>query len=291
MAHHAVILGCGYTGKLVAQQLLKQGWRVSATTRTPENLATLERLGAEVVQFDIQRSNTLPISCKDASILISVPTLRNGASGESLLEPTPELITLLGNDVRQIVYFSTTGVYGSTKLVDETTSAAPETLRQHLRMRAEQAVQAHVVPTLILRPAAIYGPNRGVHAAMRAGRFRLLANSRNFISRIHVQDLAAVTVAAMNVCLAGIFPVADKLPTTSQDVASYCAKLLGIAMPAAIPANKLSETRQSNRQVDGTAVLRMLGTGLQYPNYRVGIAACIKEESDLQINRFQPCSC
>ncbi len=275
MTGHALIIGSGFTGTRVACLLLARGWRVTATTRSPAKLNGLQARGADVLPFDAATDDQLNCSADGASVLLSVPTLRlNGA----LDEPTSRIVAGLDGKLSHVTYISTTGVYGATKVVDETTDPSPDTERQRLRSIAEQAVRALPCRSLVLRPAAIYGPNRGVHAAMREGRFRLSRTGTRYVSRIHVDDLAEIAAGAMAQRLEGTFPVADTLPATSRDVAAFCAGLMGLDPPAAAADRDLSETRLSDRRVDGRAVLQLLGLELRYPTYREGIPASIAAE-------------
>lgn len=193
-------------------------------------------------------------------------------------DPTPLLLDALGDRPRRVIYLSTTGVYGSAREVDETTEPAPATARTQLRLDAERAVAAGPWQSLILRPAAIYGPGRGVHVAMREGRFPLVDGGHNFTSRIHVDDLAAHVEAAVFSDATGAWPVADDEPSTSFEIASYCADLLRVPMPESVAPGAVSETRRADRRVDGRAIRRILGVTLRYPSYRVGIPASLDEE-------------
>ena len=275
MTRQALIIGCGYTGRRTAGLLLRKGWAVTATARDPRRLADLRDLGATVLRFDASEASRVGVSTAGSSVLLSVPTLRcNG----SLDEPTPRIIAAWEGSPNHLVYLSTTGVYGATRQVDETTPAAPRSERQRLRLVAEDAVRSQASPCLVLRPAAIYGPRRGIHSAMRSGRFRLPAGRPRFVSRIHVEDLARITAEAMDQSIQGVYPVADTLPAPSGEVAHFCSGLLGLPMPPTVPKSELSETRRSDRRVDGSAVLNRLGLSLQYPTYREGIPACVAAE-------------
>jgi nucleoside-diphosphate-sugar epimerase len=114
---------------------------------------------------------------------------------------------------------------------------------------------------------------------MREGRYRLLGDGNNFVSRIHIDDLAAHAEAALLGDLTGAYPVADEEPCTSHEIAAYCAKLLGIPLPLSVGPERLGETRRADRRVDGSAIRRLLALRLMYPNYREGIAACLSEEA------------
>ena len=275
MSRRALIIGCGFTAQRTARTLLKAGWDVTATSRSPENLAPLEAAGARLVRFDAARDRRIEAAAEGASVLLSVPTLK--LDGQ-LLEPTPSLVAALHGQPRHLTYLSTTGVYGATRKVDERTPASPQTERQKLRASAEDAVQSHGCSTLVLRPAAIYGPGRGVHQAMREGRFRLPRDPSRLVSRIHVDDLAAIVARALEQRVEGAYPVADECPATSAEVARHCARLLDLPVPDAVADDCLSETRRADRRVDGSAILRLLGMRLRYPSFREGIPACIAAE-------------
>jgi nucleoside-diphosphate-sugar epimerase len=199
-----------------------------------------------------------------------------------VLHSIPEsgvLEALRSNVPARVVYLSTTGVYGAASVVDERTLIAPRTERELLRAAEEREVLAGPWSALVLRPSAIYGPGRGIHASMRAGRYRLMGSGENFVSRIHVDDLAAHAEAAMLSDITGAYPVADEEPCSSREIAEYCAGLLGLGMPDSAPAESMGETRRADRRVDGSMIRRLLGLTLRYRGYREGIAACLEEEA------------
>jgi nucleoside-diphosphate-sugar epimerase len=169
-----------------------------------------------------------------------------------------------------MVYLSTTGVYGGVRDVDENTPAA-----EHPRMEAERAVAAGPWSALILRPAAIYGPGRGIQVSMARGEFRLVGDGSNFVSRIHVDDLALHCEAALLSDLTGAYPVADEEPCESREIAGFCARLLGVPMPLSVSAAEVHDTRRADRRVDGSAIRKLLGITLRYPSYQVGIPASL----------------
>jgi nucleoside-diphosphate-sugar epimerase len=282
MATLVWIIGCGYTGRRVAQRLLDTGMPVVATTRNPDSLRDLAAQGVEVLRWDASDPDGFEILkaaiTPGAGVLLSVPTLR-GPHGPD--DPTPRIVQALGDAPARVVYLSTTGVYGDAREVDESTPAAPVTERQRLRVEAEQAVAEGPWPSLALRPAAIYGPGRGVHVAMREGLFQLANDGSNFVSRIHVDDLATHAGHSLLSDLTGAYPVADEEPCSSREMAEFCANLLGLPLPESVAKEKLSETRRSDRRVDGSAIRRLLGIELRYPSYKQGIPAALKEEADL----------
>ena len=139
MTEH-VILGCGYHRP--------PRCRTPASDRRPGKLpqraipigcVTSVQEDAKSFKIELMESNGVPAAAREAargsSVLLSVPPIK-GPRG--LLDPTPRIVREFGDGPRRVVYLSTTGVYGSIKLVDETTLVAPVTDRQRLRIAAEE---------------------------------------------------------------------------------------------------------------------------------------------------------
>jgi len=250
-----LILGCGYTGQRVAKRFLRMGARVTATTRNPQRLAGL---GAEIINTADLRKHVRP----GMLVLHSIPP--DGPPG--LLDP-------LRNTAQRLVYLSSTSVYGAASIVNESTPVEASSERARARLEAERAVAAGPWSSLILRPAAIYGPGRGVQESIQRGEHSL---SDRFVSRIHVDDLAAHVQAALLSTIGGAYPVADEEPCTSRDIAEFCAQLLNV------PVTGVGHKRAgrmprfaNNRRVDGSAIRKALGITLTYPSYRVGVPAAL----------------
>jgi len=275
-----VIVGCGYTGLRVAERLLEDGVEVHATSRDPRRLSELAGLGAQVSLLDLAEPDAAREWAKGVpggvTVLLSVPTLRLDGR---LFDPTPKLVEVLGQRPSRVVYLSTTGVYGPTRQVDETTPVNPRTKRQMLRVEAEEAVARGPRPSLVLRSAAIYGPRRGVHQAMREGRYKLVGKGNNYVSRVHVNDLAWHAAEALSGDVEGAYPVADEEPCTSCEIAEFCARLLHLPMPESADLVDVDESLRANRRVDGGAIREALEIDLLYPSYRIGIPAAIIAES------------
>ncbi len=272
MSGPVVILGCGYT----ARRLPLSGSRVLAFSRGVDGLA---ELGFELTPWDASAPDAAARLAREipqgSTVLYSLPTLR---AGEGLDEPAPRLLPALEGKARRVVYLSTTGVYGPARHVDVKTPVDPRTERQRLRVAAEEAVRRGGWESLLLRPAAIYGPGRGAHVAMREGRYALAGDGSGFISRIHVDDLAVIVAAALESDLVGAYPVADEQPCSQREMARYVVDLTGLPMPSTVPRERADETRRGDRRVDGRAIREALGVELRYPTYREGVAAALETE-------------
>ena len=232
-----LILGCGYTGQRVARRFLARGARVIATTRSPERLVGL---GAEIIDLSEAPRCITP----GVLVLHSIPP-----QGPPVLEG-------LANLPYRLVYLSSTAVYGDAATVDENTLVDPNAER----IAEEQRVASGPWSSLILRPAAIYGPGRGYLREVGPPILAVpQASVDNIVSRIHVDDLAAHIEAALLSEITGAYPVADEEPSTPRELAEFCSRE---PRPA-----------RSGRRVDGSAIRRLLGVTLRYPTYREGYAA------------------
>lgn len=251
-----LITGAGYTGGRAAALLRAAGHTVVTTRRDGGDMA-----------LDLPRDagRLRELAGGDWRVLWSVPAVDGIAALEGV--------------AARVVYLSTTGVYGDAHFVDAGTAAAPLTERTMLRRQAEEVVLAGPWSACVLRPAAIYGPGRGAHESIRAGRWRVAGDGSNYTSRIHVDDLAAMAVAAVLGELGGAWPVADDEPSTNLEITRFCCDLLGLPVPESAPAAALDETRRADRRVDGSEVRGRLGVTLRYPSYRFGIPAALAAAS------------
>ena len=261
-----VILGCGYTGRRIASQLAARGIDVIATARDPERLSGLP---VQPVALDLTGTFDLSFVPLGSSVLYSIPTV--------LPDPTPAVVRQLSARATRVVYLSTTSVYGDAASVDRSTPINPTEPGGRARAATEASIATGPWQSLILRPAAIYGPGRGVHVRLERRDFYLVGDGRNFVSRIHVDDLATHAVAALLSGITGAYPVADEEPCTSLEITEFCAGLLGVPMPPFISAGEAHPTRRSNRRVDGSAIRRLLGISLAFPTYRTGIPASLSK--------------
>lgn len=255
----ALILGCGFTGERVRRLLRDKGIEALYTSRTGEGLR-LNTEDADSLANVAGKITPETVVLHSIPVAVAAPLFRMSAPA-------------------RVVYLSTTGVYGTALEVDEHSEPQPRTARELARFAEERDVAEGPWSSLILRPAAIYGPGRGIHASMREGKYRLFGDGSNYVSRIHVDDLAAHAAAAMLSDVTGAYPVADEEPCTSHEIAEYCASLLGIPLPEPAADDALGETRRADRRVNGSAIRGVLGLRLKYPNYRVGIAASLVEEA------------
>jgi nucleoside-diphosphate-sugar epimerase len=264
-----LILGCGYTGSRVSRASVARGDRVIATVRSAREADAVTAIGAEPMV--LEGTDPAAVAGLRATaervggalrVLCTIPPARR-ADGEEI---TSELVRALEGLAARFVYLSSTSVYGDARRVDETTPATPVTERARLRIAAERAVAGGSWSWIVLRPAAIYGPGRGA-LAPGGGRFRHATSLDAVVSRVHVDDLAAIAVAALGSDVSGTFPVADEAAASARVILAR----QGRRAEHGRCADPLPKDRE--RVVDGHAILRQLGVTLRYPTVEAALAA------------------
>ena len=201
---------------------------------------------------------------RGAVVVLSIPPLE-GRERDRLREFLREI------EPRRVVYISATSVYGEEENVDETTVPRPSGEKGVARLEEEKWLLSNRWSNLIVRPAAIYGPGRGVHEKIREGKLPRSAGS-GVVSRIHVDDLVSVLAAAIDSEVEGAWPLADEHACPSEEVAEFCVRSFGWA-----PVRSVIQTSQHGRRVDGRKIRELLGVRLKYPSYESGIPASVAE--------------
>jgi nucleoside-diphosphate-sugar epimerase len=106
------------------------------------------------------------------------------------------------------------------------------------------------------------------------------------VSRIHVDDLAAIVEAGLFADLQGAWPIADEVPCSTGEIARWCAQLL--QLKAVEPSTETPGQPISGRKVDGGKILQMLDIELQYPSWQTGIPASLAEENNSKKRLGEP---
>ena len=280
-----VVFGLGYTGSAVASVAVAEGWQVFATTSQPPPAAP-DGIGR--LPFDAA-GEVIP---QATHLLASAPP---NADGDPVLARyRPQIESAPG--LRWIGYFSTTGVYGDRRggWVDETSAPQPDSKRAIRRIAAEAAWGAVAAKASggaldLLRLAGIYGPGRSAFDGLRAGEARRILAPGHCFGRIHRDDIAGATFAAMRNPPRGtrVLNLTDDLPEESAVVTAYAADLLRVAVPEGVPLDQawpaMSPMARSfwsdDRKVSGRMTQQALGYAWRYPTYREGLAAILAAES------------
>lgn len=293
MSTALLIVGYGDIGRRVARLALAEGCVVSALVRSSEKAAALAADGITPILGDLDDTATpvrgLPPA--GATILYTVPPPGGGEYDSRLrvflgsIEP--------GSEPAQLVYLSTTGVYGDQQgaLVDESTPTKATTSRARRRLDAENLLLAwgrdRGVKIIILRVAGIYGAKRLPLNRLREGAPVLRNEESPFSNRIHADDLTRLCLAAARQGSDGeIINICDGETSTMTDYFNAVADAFALPRP---PQVSMAEAKESmppllfsyfseSRRLDNRRMRERLGGNLLYPDLASGLAACKKEQ-------------
>lgn len=272
-----VVLGGGYTGLAVARRARDEGREVCVSARREAHARELEQLG-----FRTLFGRPLPEALEaelDATTHVVVTFPPDGVTDASITTPLAR--------AGAVTYVSSTAVYGSVRgRIDDTTPVPPATGRAVARLAAESSYRA--LGGTVLRCPGIYGPERGIHVRLLRGDYRLPGDGTHVLSRIHVEDLAALLLAAPRAA-GESFVVGDLEPAPHEVMVRFLCERYGVPFPPSAPLESVPETLRSDRSVDSSRALAVLGVTLRYPTFREGMAdARIPEISALPERRPKP---
>jgi nucleoside-diphosphate-sugar epimerase len=270
-----LLIGFGYVANHTARRLNPQGWRVLASTRSPDTAGEIRSSGYEAVLADPASPDGAAAlraaALKADAIVSSVPP---GPDGDPVL-PTLATADLAG---RRLIYLSTTGVYGDRRggWAFETDPVTPGQDRSIRRAEAEAAWLA--LGAISLRLGGIYGPGRSAFDRLSDER-PVFDKPGQVFSRIHVDDIAAAIEAALaRPKVTGPVNIVDDAPSSQVEVMTGAARMAGMAAPdvqAFDPAEAspmLASFFAENRRVSNARAKAALGWRPAYPDWRTGLA-------------------
>ena len=275
----AFILGCGYTGMVLAHRLKAAGVEVAGTRAGGES----GEVGIPLQPLDLRLGPAPPLSrAGGAVVYYMIPTGHRVYDAEGLPHlglMDNALAGLAGQPIEGVIYLSSTSVYGDVEgaWVDENTEPAPRSpwgrMRLDLERRVERFGRERGVPACVVRLPEIYGPGRGPVARLRKG--YTLRFPHRYSNRIHVDDLALVLDELGRRLSPSLLLVSDGHPATSAEVYDHAASLLGsgpVPRGGEVTGDEnrralLSESKRCRADV----LMSWLGRELKYPSYKDGL--------------------
>ena len=283
MNKHLLILGCGYVGTKLAKACLKLGFHVSGTTRSHEHAQTLKETGANPI------ITTSPVDISDSllgqytHIVDSIPLTRNDNSMFASQTQWLSMLTPKLQHLEWAAYLSTTGVYGDAggAWVDEYYHCQPSSPRGIERLKAEQAWLNSGLPAEVFRLAGIYGVERNIIPRLMAGDYKAVQwNPPHYASRIHIDDIIAAILAAMQHPQSGrVVNIADDLPLPHVEYVQQVASMVGAPPPVILTPEdgekQLTPSALSffsdNKRISNQRLHDELLPELNFPTFREGI--------------------
>lgn len=274
-----LVLGLGYSGRHIAALLRAKGVGCSGTVRepdaAPDDGVVRHRLVAGQPVDDVLREavrSAEAVICTVPPDDAGDPALRLVAAA---LRESPAL--------RWVGYLSSTAVYADrdSGWIDETSvaDAVDDTARRRLLAEAQWRgfARDEGVASAVFRLPGIYGPGRNALVQLAEGRARHVVKPGLVFNRLHVEDLAAVVVAAMGCQGEALYLPADDEPAAPQEVLAFAARQGGFAMPPAVAwddpsvSPALRRFYASNKRIDSRGTREALGWKPKFATYREGL--------------------
>jgi nucleoside-diphosphate-sugar epimerase len=285
-ARIAVLGATGVYGRHLVPRLIAAGYRVRALARRPESAASAAACGAEIAVADIFDEASLRAGLAGCEVALNLATSlpAPGEQGDYAKndqlrrEGTPIFVRACREaGVTRILQQSIamTHAGGGDQWADETTFHPPGEGIAGAAIAAVRAMEAAVVESdldwVILRGALFYGPGTGFDddwfARARAGKLRLPAEGNDYVSLVHIADMAAATVAAIRRWPSRqALIVADDCPAPWRDLLTYVCAVAGSDPPQ--PGGRAS---MPSFRVKNARARELLGWEPVYRDYREGL--------------------
>ena len=244
-----IILGSGYTARFLWPLVADRSPTVFATSRAPE-----EHLGhvppVQRLRFDLSQPDTWANIPHNADLLWCFPA--------TPLDLVRQFAAALSGSARSLVVLGSTSAYdqGDSQAypppwIDET---APIDLTKP-RVQGEEYLRREQ-GAIVLRVAGIYGPGRNPLDWIRTGRVK---PSRKYVNLIHVEDLAAICLVALERCTPGeAYNVSDGQPRTWQDICRTAEERWNVRSPQTAP------TQDPGKRISNAKLTQKLGFSIQH---------------------------
>ncbi len=253
-ARRVLVTGAtGFVGGAVTRCLLSGGHQVVALVRTTEKGQALVGLGAEIAVGDMSDPDSYGslIDGVDAVVHTAQYTTTGRVTRAKMAKiqgadhsMTSTLAQRCGTGSKRLVYTSGVFNYGDhgDSWIDEDTPFNPTPLGvghaaevTELRLRAAEGLDVVVVS-----PGFVYGPGGLFKTAFWdqavKGRLRCIGQGHNYWSCVHVEDLAAAYVAAVENAPSGNeYNVVDDTPLPLRDLVDQIIEGMGRKPVGTIP--------------------------------------------------------
>lgn len=257
----------GVLGNAAIPALVATGHQVDAVARRDADRRRLAAVGASPVAVDLFDPTQIAVAVAGTDVVFhyataipprkDYPRREAWSMNDRLRSEATRLLVdaALVAGVDRLVQQSITFVYadGGDMWLDEDAPIGPvrENLRSALDAEAEvDRFRLGGGTGVTLRHALVYGPRASDEyvAALRAGEIVIQGNGANFVSSVHVDDLATSLVAALE-APDGVYNVSDDRPVTAWEYNASLAGLLEVAAPRRMPAGRpVVSHRVSNRR-------------------------------------------
>lgn len=192
------ILGCGWIGQSLAEELIQNNYKVKGTTTTLSKLNTLEDMGIKPYHINLYEKEIdyLDYFMQDLDLLIiTIPPLLDEKSPSYAANFKLLLPYLHKHKIDKVIMYSSVSVYApSSKLITEDSLCFNDNFTAKQLTEAENTLlNDPYVNACILRLGGLFGDDR--HPVNYICKQKELSNPELPIHMIHLFDILAITKA------------------------------------------------------------------------------------------------
>jgi nucleoside-diphosphate-sugar epimerase len=279
------IIGCGWLGSALAQQLKGKGTKVLATRSNIDNVEQLisQGIDASVLLLPNEQNelNTHPVFNSQCLVIAITPKFRQGRVDYANNVEQLIIAAQVNPTVEQVILLSSTAVYnGLSGNTTESTILDLTADKVSVLNQAEQAVlnlsDSDNKVAYVLRLAGLVGANRHPGKFLLNG--RMLKSPEAKVNLIHQQDVIGLIVSLFNNPISpGIFNGVSTTHVSKKEYYQAAANALDMAVPS---FETIEDKSVKNiRIVNGDKVLSELNYQFVYPDLLAWLSqdrACIK---------------
>ncbi len=267
-----LLLGCGFVGKKLAQNLCELGHEVTGWVRGDDSARELRVLGVNPFIGDFTEANAWEALPHDFDLAIHIASSGRGdvAVYEKVyFEGMQRLAAHLPK--ARLFFVSSTSVYGQIdgSIVDETSETNPSAATSQVLLKAEQiALEKRGV---VVRPSGIYGPQRSIlFQKFMEGSAVIEGEGKRWVNQIHRDDVAGgITFLVGNNNLSGIFNLTDQRPSNHIEIYQWLAQKTGKPIPPYAAENHQRKRGWTHKRISSQK-LQALGWRLKFPTFEEG---------------------
>ena len=184
--------------------------------------------------------------------------------------------------LRRVVFTSSTGVYAQDdgSWVNEQSPVQPQHYTGQTMLEAERTLTNIGISSVILRLSGIYGPHRAsLIERLRDGRERLWQGAHRVLNLIHRDDAARAIVHVLTLPSPDpVYIASDSLPSQRNEILTWLAQEMALG-PLGIHEGNEPTSFRGNKRCSNKALIAS-GFRLQFPDFRAGYGALLKESQD-----------
>jgi len=276
-----LVIGCGYVGMALSKKLASEENQVYALRRSRWPSAVERDSPIIPIVADIIQKESLEQIKPDFDWVVFCASAGNQSYQELYYQGTLNVLEWLRNHPpKKYVYTSSTGVYTQSdgSWVTEKSPREPLTPNsQALKDTEDLLIQANrerSFPSVILRAAGIYGPNRGYWLnKFLSGEAISNDDNHRYINMIHLEDLVGSIMKSLTHASGGeVFNVVDSEPVTPSIIYQWLSTILKHTAKEAPVDSRATKRNPLHKRVSNEKLRVQLGYQLIYPTFREGFA-------------------